>query len=371
LKLAEQRETIEAARWSPSGDAVYYLHGTGNTNTLSKVWADRRKQQPKVLATGLLSGGFFSISSDGKRLIYTRLDSSSNLWRVKWRDGDNPIKPVISQLTTGTFSHAEPNYSPDGQWIAFRRGPDFNTANIFKMRAVGGPSTQLTFFDRGVAVSPAWSPDGQQIAFDREEQGVLAKIATVGATGGEVKILQGTNTSDASGYVAWWPSKEIVYQQSGNRNLLQIKHDTGEEIPILRNAERGWVADRFFLSPNGKKVAVYWNRPDAGLWIVSRDPYVETLLKPGLCFPIGWSPDARFVYAIQKPNGRQIVRIETANPQNEILVADLPGPTYGVDDAAVSPSGSEIVVSISEERSDVWSIENFDPEGARVRVRPD
>ena len=31
------------------------------------------------------------------------------------------------------------------------------------------------------------------------------------------------------------------------------------------------------------------------------------------------------------------------------------------DDATVSPSGSEIVVSIRDEKSDVWSIDNFDP----------
>ena len=32
-----------------------------------------------------------------------------------------------------------------------------------------------------------------------------------------------------------------------------------------------------------------------------------------------------------------------------------------VDTASVSPNGKEIVVSVSEKKSDVWLMENFDP----------
>ena len=42
-------------------------------------------------------------------------------------------------------------------------------------------------------------------------------------------------------------------------------------------------------------------------------------------------------------------------------MATLPGDVVDNDDANLSPDGKEIVVSISEEKSDVWLMENFDP----------
>jgi hypothetical protein len=76
------------------------------------------------------------------------------------------------------------------------------------------------------------------------------------------------------------------------------------------------------------------------------------------------------VYGIPKPHGRQIVRVQVASPHVETLVADLPGPITGFDNAAVSPDGLEIVVSIREEKSDVWAIDNFDPTASRNGSKP-
>jgi Tol biopolymer transport system component len=370
FKAVEEHERIYAARWSPTGDSIYYLHGNTSTGTLSKFSVTGRKTESVALSSGLQFGFSFSVSADGARLIYTRLNSSSNLWRIKWRPNEGAAKPEISELTSGTFSHAEPSYSPNGRWISFRRGPDFDTTNIFKMPVEGGTFIQLTFFEPGTAVSPAWSPDGQRIAFVGYQNGV-SKVWTVGANGGDLKILEKTNATNANGYIVWWPSHDIVYQQPENWNYLQIDGETGEEIRVLRSVPaNGSVPFRPVFSPDGKRMAFFWNRKEPGTWIVSRSPYSETLLKPGEFYPIGWSPDGKFIYGIPKAHGRQIVRVQLAEPHAETLVADLPGPITGFDNAAVSPDGLEIVISIREEKSDVWSMENFDLAAARAGLRP-
>jgi hypothetical protein len=112
-------------------------------------------------------------------------------------------------------------------------------------------------------------------------------------------------------------------------------------------------------------MAVYWNRPDnRGLWIVSLEPYSETFLQAGYVFPVGWSPDEKNLYAIRGHtafSGREITRVQVASPHEVTSVATLAGDVEEDDCASMSPDGHEIVVSVGEEKSDVWLMENFDP----------
>ena len=69
------------------------------------------------------------------------------------------------------------------------------------------------------------------------------------------------------------------------------------------------------------------------------------------------------MYALQSESGpgRDIIRVQVAAPNEVTSVATLPGDVVSLDGASVSPDGHEIVVSIGEEKSDVWLMENFDP----------
>ena len=363
-KLVEESDEISSARWSPTGDSIYYLHGKGSTRELSKFSVTRRDAEPAVLADGLQSGEFFTLSADGVRLAYTRQEHNSNLWRVNLPAAGNKAKPEISRVTSGTSYYGAASFSPDGRWIAFALGPNPNETNIFKMQVAGGERVQITFFEHAAAASPAWSPDGQRIAFISDQNGT-PRVWTISADGGTAQPLENTNASDTNNKLAWWPSSNIVYQQPGLRNLLQINDEThGEKTIIQHDQSVGWVPFKPAFSPDGKKMAAYWNRKEEGVWIISVEPYSEMLLLPSeIIFPLGWSLNGKYVYAIraEKGSGREIIRIQVAAPNAVTSVATLPGDVDDDDNASVSPDGKEIVVSISEEKSDVWLMENFDP----------
>jgi hypothetical protein len=55
------------------------------------------------------------------------------------------------------------------------------------------------------------------------------------------------------------------------------------------------------------------------------------------------------------------MRIPVAAREKAVLLATLPGPVDDSDGASVSPDGRQIFASVSEEKSDVWLMENFDP----------
>ena len=363
-KLVEENDEIYSARWSPAGDSIYYLHGKGSIRQLSKLSVTRRDAEPVVLADGLQSGGYFTLSADGSRLAYTREDHNSNLWRVDLPSAEKRAKPEISRLTSGTSYYGGPSFSPDGHWTAFALGPNPDETNIFKRPVAGGEPVQLTFFEHAMTASPAWSPDGQRIAFIGD-QGGIPRVWMISANGGAAQQLGNTTAPDTgTSQLAWWPSSDIVYQQTGVRNFLRINATTHEEKPIIKSDQLGGsVRQKPVFSPDGKKIAVFWDRDNEGLWIISLEPYSETFLQSGRIYPVGWSPDGKYAYAIRSESGRgrEIIRVQVTAPNEVTSVATLPGDVVDGDGASVSPDGHEIVVSIGELKSDVWLMENFDP----------
>jgi len=365
-KLLEESDDIFSARWSPNGDSIYYLRIKGAVVELSRLSATRRHAEPEVLADGLATGAFFTLSADGSRLAYTRSEDNSNLWRVDLPIAGKRTKPEISRVTSGTSFYGAPSFSPNGRWIAFAHGPNYGETNIFKKQVAGGDPVQLTFFEHATTASPAWSPDGQRIAFISDQNGT-PKVWTISANGGTAEPLEHSNTSDTVNELAWWPSSDIVYQQPGLRNFLRINDKTHEEKTIIPQVDSvGWLPRRPVFSPDGKKLAVLWNRkPDYGLWIISSEPYSKTFLQSGDFLPCGWSPDGKYVYALRE--SREVIKVQVAAPNEVTSVATLPGAIVGDDYASVSPDGKEISVSIGEEKSDVWLMENFDPSARQTR----
>lgn len=104
------------------------------------------------------------ISPDGRHVAFTvgTTDWENNHFDTEiWlsRDGGEPF-----QLTrTEEGSSTAPQWSPDGQWIAFqaKRGEH---SQIHVIRAGGGEALPVTRVDRSIG-SFRWSPDGMRIAF--------------------------------------------------------------------------------------------------------------------------------------------------------------------------------------------------------------
>jgi Tol biopolymer transport system component len=120
-KLLQEEKEIASARWAPTEDALYYLRREGETKDLLKLSIPGAPAAPTLLASGLETGDYFTLTADGKQLAYARSLSFSNLWLTEF-----PIHGATARvqqpITSGTRLHGDPSVSPDGRWVAYVSG---------------------------------------------------------------------------------------------------------------------------------------------------------------------------------------------------------------------------------------------------------
>lgn len=359
-KLIEGGKELLSAQWSGSGDSVYYLIKEGDTTDLMKLPASERPSAPSVLASGLETGGSFTLSSGGSELAYTRVKKSSNLWIAALPTHRASAKIHMTPLTSGTQFADQPNISPDGRWVVFTVGSD-TKSNVYKMPIEGGQPVQLTFFDSARSSNPAWSPDGKRIAFICDRGGV-PKVWVMNTDGTDARSIDKTNAASTNLYLSWLPSGEIIYQQPGLHNFLRLNVDTQAEAPLLFHDVAHWLPGRPIPSPDGRKIAVMWNnQPERmGVAVISLEDHSIRFLHAGNYYPVGWSADGKLVYAALYDEP-EVIQVEVENSRASRLPLAMAAPVAN-GNAAVSPDGRHLIVAAKEEKSDVWIMKNFDPE---------
>jgi Tol biopolymer transport system component len=352
-RLLANQGPIHAICSSPISDVVYALRARGDTSDLVRTRVGMGADSADVLLTGLpIIGGETQIyrctvSADGRRLIYTRAARHANLWRLNLARATE-----ATTLTQGTPQLAVPKVSPDGQWIAARRGPE-SDPEVVKIPIGGGEPVGL-----GEGTMPAWSADGQCLAFVSRRSG-SARVWVARADGVRPEEVK---DSAVGSDLAWLPDGRLVWQTPGNRNYRIRDLRTGRDEYLVKDDSAGFVFQPRF-SPRGDQVAVYWNRrgnDPTGMWLLSWPGREERRLTAEMLGPIGWSADGEWIYAAP-PTGRAIFRVSTRTGKTE-RVGQFPVGNFESDACDLTPDRSAIICSLIEQKNDAWLMENFDPE---------
>jgi Tol biopolymer transport system component len=183
----------------------------------------------------------------------------------------------------------------------------------------------------------------------------MSRVWKVGAQGGRLHQFAKSELSETH-EVAWAPRSHILYHKIGNRNYQVLNPETEEEAPLVKEESVGWMFTATY-SPDGEDLAVYWNRqPTPGLWVISfKDRSERFTGVEGGIYPIGWSPDGKWIYA-HKDNDYLMIDVESSKienlPTNPITIE---GETHYM------PTYDQTRVFINiKAQSDVWLTENFD-----------
>lgn len=156
---------------------------------------------------------------DGKSLVYSSNQTGSyNLYRLDLASRD--VKPLTQSKQIDT----NPEVSPDGQWVAFLRGPQTRLMAIKldgtgEREVVPGPKID----------EPQWSPDGKWIAYSREDDVRTNDIWVVGFDPAG-KPSSPINVSAHPGFqnsARWFPDGSRLAFRSNryrNRDIETINH---------------------------------------------------------------------------------------------------------------------------------------------------
>lgn len=256
MKLTEEENGVTAFRWSPDGKQIAFI-----TRDTPKDKAEREKKKKDKFDT-------ITVDAD---LLY------SHLWTI------NVESKEKKRLTEGEFSASSPNWSPDGKWIAYTASKsssqesawtdisDFSNSDIFLVAATGGTARQLTT-NPGPDSNPQWSPDGKWIAFNSSESNWAAKsnVLLISVEGGEAKNLTADFIESAQS-VNWSADGKTIYFGSGVGLYSHIYSvpTTGGKVAQISKGNRNY--GQFDLSADGKWMAFTLNdsRTSDDIWISS------------------------------------------------------------------------------------------------------
>ncbi len=322
------------------------------------------------------------ISPDGQEVIYRRMGFDimkdkrrGNLWRVR-ADGENHQK-----LTSFEGNETSPQWSPDGQRIAYVRNAEKEGAEIYVLWLDSGRSARITHVE-GSPSHLRWSPSGTHIAFAmtaKTAAPVLAKrpSAPEGAKWADKPRVTDRlyHERDGSGYVE--PGFSHVYvvpaeggtpRQVSEGNFHHRKPEwrsDGRALTITGNRSENWQYDfrnsevytidlvsgdiaplttisgpddSPLPSPDGQWVAWLGSSDKRQAYQVTRlriakpdgSAMKELLVNLDRSIDaIHWAADARGLYYQYDDKGRTKIGYVTIDDRSEIVADNLGGTSIG------------------------------------------
>ncbi len=202
---------------------------------------------------------------------------SDHLYVVALESGE------LAQVTRGPYTESDAAWSPDGKNIVFvsnrAEEPDASyRSDLWVIDAAGeGEARRLTASDY-VKSEPQWSPDGEWIAYLSAVDGVygIAQLTLISAAGGEPRLL----TADLDRWVqdfAFSPDGDWIYfryDNHGGQHLARVRLDDGH-IDSLLGGERAVSA--FDVDAAGNVIVRASNGNDAADLYRLRDGELQRL----------------------------------------------------------------------------------------------
>jgi Tol biopolymer transport system component/DNA-binding winged helix-turn-helix (wHTH) protein len=279
MVLSEPGRIASPAQWSFDGRSVIYSSNHTGHPALFRASLDAPNSPTEMVEAGSPAWDP-AIARHGYRLAYQRLLRSLSIWQMDLTESGEK-KPYLSvSSTSDTDQGPGPQFSPDGQklaymsdrsgtmeiWIANRDG-----SNPFQLSAVGGAGT------------PRWSPDSQAIVFDVATTNG-SKIVSMNLHGGAPQNL--TPDGFHSVCPSWSRDGKWIYFGSTRNSRWQVWKVPSNGGPPVQVTQQGGHAA---LESVDGKFLYYSKTPDTEpeIWRLNFETGEEKLLT--LVHPGSWA----------------------------------------------------------------------------------
>src|SRR6266581_616574 len=261
-------------------------------------------------------------SPDGTELIYSMQGA---LWRQ--RIGSTRAE----QLATGPGYDYQPDWSPDGRFVAFARYA--HDAIELELLELGSGAVRPLTANGAVNLEPRWSPDGSRNAFVSSVYNERWHIFTIVPESGEITRLTEDSDSRLPRYYyspwdhylspTWSPDgRELIFVSNrghihGSGGFWRMAAHPGATPRELRYEETTWKA-RPDWSPDGKRVVYssYLGRQWNQLWLMTSEG--------GDVFPLTYGEFDATAPRWSR-DGRHIAYVSNEDGNTSLWIVDVPG----------------------------------------------
>ena len=327
-----------------------------------------------LLSVLLISISVTSIAgADGTKMLQHPDISAKNIafvyagdiW-VADRSGKNSRR-----LTSHPTREGRPQFSPDGNYIAFSASFDGNT-DVYIVATSGGQPKRLTWHP-GADLVEGWSSDGLSISFtsareiNHNRAGQLYHISTKG--GHPVKIMEARamdpSWSGDGKKIAYRPFRKAHEGASGwrqhrggstppiwiyspaTKETVMVPHGNSSDFQPM------WVKDDvFFLSDRDGSVALHGFNEKKGVWnVIASKPWdILSANAHGTSIIYDAGGELSIYDTKKKKNKKLIININPDLPQRRIQWKSVQS---NIEHAALSPSGKRAIITA---RGDIFTV---------------
>jgi eukaryotic-like serine/threonine-protein kinase len=206
----------DTATWhmdaSASQDGLL-IFASGASGDVQLVWMDRKTKQISTVAdkvTDLQSG---ALSPHGDRVAMQINAGETDIWVLDLARG------VRTRLTFGPVGNTDPQWSPDGAWIAYVSARD-GRYSIYRKHSDGSGAEELLVSDELQIALSDWSRDGKFLLYSRPVSGVgpIRKTWSLPLEGDRKPAL----VLDRGGNAKLSPDGHWLAFQSGESGTVQV-----------------------------------------------------------------------------------------------------------------------------------------------------
>jgi len=278
--------------WTPDGrDLVFSSSGhlgLSRTARISATSHSSKTSNPDFLPFGEQAAAI-SISRTG-RLVYSAQFRDTSLYELALTT--TSTNPVALSAFSSTFDEHTPDYSPDGNRLAFastRTGAE----EIWIANRDGSNPVQMTSMNGPLCANPEWSPDGRTILFNSRQAGSADLYLLQPDTG---KLTRLTNDPADELEARWSHDGRWVYfgsNKTGRYEVWRMPAGGGAPTQITRHGGVAPIESRdgfLYYSKVSSAPTSIWRVPSSG--------GAEVHIVDGLSYSLNFAVGERGLYFV-------------------------------------------------------------------------
>jgi Tol biopolymer transport system component/tRNA A-37 threonylcarbamoyl transferase component Bud32 len=362
-RVTDERSAHASPAWASARSLLYVSDQDGGRDAyeISLTNDGSPRAAPVRITTGL--GPYaIGVSRDGRRIAYSPLTETSNVWSVPIpATGSVSVSTAVPE-TEGNQLIENVGVSNDGQWLGYS-GNRGGTSQVYVVRlGVKGVETQQATSDSAGSYWVAWSPDAKEIAFHRFH-GERRQVFVSPVEGGvAVPVTDGTEDERSP---EWSPDGRqlLLLANWGTRPAIHVVRRSADgrwtkprAIPIVIGADTiasglsDWSADGRFIACGCGEGGIVIAPVDGG----PARRLASSFSTAGWAFP-QWSADGRTVFYVSEDSGRVVAVVGVpVDGRPDRAVVRFDDPTRPWHRYGFRVRAGRIFFTLGSRESDVW-----------------